>query len=152
MRHDNDLKAVQSLLAGLLLAASALAGCAPSRSGNPYVVRAVAPVFPDLLAQVHMGGTVSVHVTIDRTGKVVDAEVVKIDSGTPSSLTKQRHEALARQWLFAATGRTQELEIHFEYRLMPPGTAYDELNTTFELPATVIIRGAAVSPSKVYTR
>jgi protein TonB len=45
----------------------------------PRVVRAAEPVYPELARQAEIEGTVEVFVTIDETGRVIDAVVARSD-------------------------------------------------------------------------
>lgn len=113
------------------------------------VKRAVAPAFPEVMAQAHEQGRVTVKVRIGPTGQVNDAEVIEVDGKRAVLMTDEEYEQLARAWQFDSGGRSVEAEIHFTYRLMPPETMLDELGTTFEHPATVVVRGRAVIPEPI---
>lgn len=71
---------------------------------DPKPVRRVAPVYPDLARQAEATGTVHVLVTIDATGRVVDAVVVA--STAIRSIERAALDA-ARQWLFTPAMQQQ---------------------------------------------
>jgi Gram-negative bacterial TonB protein C-terminal len=118
--------------------------CGRSKSEEIKVVRATAPAFPQIMAQSHTEGSVVVRVHVDAAGHVSDTDVVETEGN--ALMTSDAYGRLARQWVFEETGRAHDLEIHIVYRLMPPDSHLDELGTTFEFPATVVVRGRAVAP------
>lgn len=124
-----------------------LFACHRSSVDDVRVLRAVAPAFPQIMAQAHKEGEVSLKVNVDQSGVPREAKVIGVDGvvrRTP--MNDEGYEGLALQWRFQATGRAREVEIHIVYELMPPDTPLFDLGTTFEVPATVRVRGAAIVP------
>jgi len=64
---------------------------------DPELVRQVAPEYPDLARQAEAEGRVKLLITIDETGRVVDAEI--LESEVLVSMERAAIEA-ARKWLF----------------------------------------------------
>ena len=125
-----------------------LVSCRGSKGEQVRVIRAVAPAFPEVMAQAHSGGQVTVRVTVESSGKVKEAQVVAMEGQRATLMVENEYESLARQWVFEGTGDTERLNLQFVYQLMPPDTMLDSLGTTFEAPATVTVRGRAVVPEQ----
>jgi TonB family protein len=96
---------------------------APMRVGEgvsaPVVLRRVQPEYPRAALVAHMNGSVTVEATIDKSGHVIEAFVVKSTSGI---FEKSALDAV-RQWLFAPgtyRGRTVDtifqLNVTFQVR------------------------------------
>ena len=130
-----------------------LSACHRSAVDDVRVLRAVAPAFPDVLAQTHEEGGVTLKVDVDPSGVPRKVNVIGVDGVRKLFLKDDEYEELALQWRFQATGRAREVEIHIVYELMPPDTSLLDLGTTFEMPATIRVRGRAIipEPTRDYT-
>lgn len=144
-RHSYLIVAL-ALLVGIPLVASVSTAGRPLASGGaemPNVVRAVAPPdYPALAAQAHVGGVVTVEVTIDRAGAVTGAKLIEV-SGPTRIFKDEWYERLAREWRFAAdegAPHARNARIQFAFRLMPRGTPREQLGTVFAPPYQVEVR------------
>jgi TonB family protein len=98
-----------------LLAATALALCAaPAFAGNVHraIITRVAPSYPDLARRMHVGGTVTLLVTIQADGSV---SATKVESG--HALLTAAAEDAVRRWHFAPNPEASESEVSINFTL-----------------------------------
>lgn len=124
------------------LALLLLAPMLRSAEAPPPVKLAVAPKYPALTLAGRVDGVVTVRVTIDRTGDVKTADVVK---GHP--MLRETALDAAQQWKFeesAAAKRTATLKFRF---VILPDSSVVKSQTVFLPPTGIEIRQKPVEPS-----
>jgi len=93
---------------------------------SPVVISAVAPVYPPAARAIGLQGDFLIDVEIDRTGKVVSAEMSK-DSKEPKFMREIFKEAATR-WQFAPdekADKKRRVQIAFTIRKVPNVSRYD---------------------------
>ncbi len=93
---------------------------------SPVVISAVAPVYPPAARAIGLQGDFLIDVEIDRTGKVVSAEMSK-DSKEPKFMREIFKEAATR-WQFAPdenANKKRRVQIMFTLRKVPNASRYD---------------------------
>ena len=98
--------------AGIVLFA-ALAASAfgqQSEKGLRKRIYAVDPVYPEILKQAYIGGTVRVHITITSAGTV---ERVSPIGGNPALLESAMHAV--KKWKYAAANSSSEQDVSIEF-------------------------------------
>lgn len=129
----------------LLLMSSEGIKAQESSLDQPQVLRAVAAIYPHIVAVAGASGTATVDLEISPSGTVKSVRTV-----TGARILAKVAERSARQWVFAPTkelSRIRTVRLVFVFKLMPTNTAPEDLVAVFTPPFQVEIR--AVSPRAV---
>lgn len=111
----------------------------------PQVLRAVAAIYPHIVAVAGGSGTTTVDVEISPNGSVKSVRIV-----TGARILGKVAEKSALRWVFAPTkesSRTRSVRLVYVFKLMPVNTAPEDLAPVFSPPYQIEIRAA--SPKEV---
>ena len=111
------------------------------------VVKAVAPVYPDMLAYENISGTIVVEAKVNSRGEVIASRSL----GGDISLSELA-EIGARKWIFASRDQPpidRTVLLTFVFRIMPKETSADDLTPIFMPPYQIEVR--EVKPELVQT-
>jgi TonB family protein len=108
---------------------------------NPGPTAAVAPVYPALAAQGHIGGRVAVEVTLDERGIVSSTALLE---GHP--LLADSALWAARRWTFEPGAPRRRAKLTFVFVLLPTKADAKELASVFRPPYEVESRSRLPQP------
>lgn len=122
----------------------AVIGLAETPAKQRAVASAVVPAYPLMAVAANAGGTVVIEAQVNAAGEVVTTRAVN-----GHSLLRQAAENAARRWRFtptAVSASTHAVSLTFIFRIMPRGTAADELTPVFTLPYQTEVRHLPFEP------
>lgn len=135
---------LSGIAATTIIIISAVMGLARPSTEQLTVASAVAPAYPLMAVASNTSGKVVVEAQVNATGKVTSARAI---NGHP--LLSQAAENAARHWRFtpaASDAGTRTVVLIFVFRIMPKGTAIDELTPVFMPPYQVEVRHRPFEP------
>lgn len=112
----------------------------------PRVIAAVAPIYPATAAATNTSGEIIIEVTIDKSGKVKEANIKE-----GNSLLKKAKflEQVAKKWVFNESEDNsveRKAKIIFSFRIIPSETLDEDLLPIFFPPNKVEVKSKKQEP------